>query len=134
MFRADGGLYGGLETMPRFRMMLELRRAEKQRLLQKVRKPMGRAAVRGCWTWQGTLRAGVPVWCYAGYQWDAARVVFYVCTGVDPRSSRLRRACQEPLCVRPEHHQIVGQAELAARAREARRARGVDEGGEAGVT
>jgi hypothetical protein len=64
----------------------------------------GDQSTEACWEWQGPEGYGAyPLFRVKHRAVSAARVAWFTATGEFPLSGRLRRTCQNPRCVRPEH-------------------------------
>ncbi|MDB4884229.1 MAG: hypothetical protein JWL95_2995 [Gemmatimonadetes bacterium] len=58
----------------------------------------------GCWEWSGHLRHHqYPTLFVGSYSIAATRVAWFTATGELPAGGRVRHACDNPHCVRPEH-------------------------------
>ena len=55
-----------------------------------------------CWVWQGATSEGRPKFRIGGEMVHAARVAWALTNGT-PHGRRLRRTCDDRLCVNPAH-------------------------------
>ena len=58
----------------------------------------------GCWNWLGKMSHGRhPVWLFYGHSGSALALAWELFVGPPPKHGVIRRTCQNPLCVRPDH-------------------------------
>lgn len=94
------------------------------RFMKKVRED----PETGCWEWLGAPRGdGYGQVCIDGYHWGAHRLSYSLFVGPIPGSLVIDHLCLNPLCVNPEHMEIVTKRVNTLRgngitAQEARRA------------
>jgi hypothetical protein len=70
-----------------------------------------------CHMWKGPLSAnGFPIFCLGGKVYMAGRAAWALAYGDLPKAQLVRRICESPLCVNPEHLTIRDEVDTGAKA------------------
>lgn len=65
----------------------------------------------GCWVWIAAINgSGYPTVTREGRSWLAHRYVFHAQVGPIPDGHDVRRTCEHPMCVNPDHHVLARRA------------------------
>ena len=64
--------------------------------------------MNGCWLWAGqtTGKYNHPYYNRNGVAVSAARTAYELYRGKIPQGMKLVRICDNPLCIKPEHHEV----------------------------
>lgn len=89
--------------------------AAKAKTLERFRRSIEPDWVYGCWMWQDQPNTDGYGVVHAGTPWLAHRFSYVWFFGGHARQKTLDHACNRPLCVRPDHLQVVSKTINTAR-------------------